>query len=297
MNPLLLPVIPVMDLLNGRVVRAVAGDRANYRPVVSRLAPPGASAGAIAANLLAAAGSSELYIADLDAIRGGAVQAEMMGEIAATGAMLLADVGLRRPPLPVAPRGTRWVVGTETWAEPAELPTGPLTLSLDMRGGELLASAAWIERPQVYDSAGTAPSGPLPPGGGGLGWGGGPQRDEASRGSTPLSLSGPPPHPSPPPPGGRGPESVGRALEVVRRALAVADLAEVIVLDLAQVGVGGQSTLGLIGGVRRLLPTGVRLIAGGGVRGADDLAALRDAGADAAVCRRPNSTSSRASAA
>ena len=219
MNSLSLPVIPVMDLLNGRVVRAVAGDRANYRLVVSRLAPEGASTGAIAANLLTATGSSELYVADLDAIQGGAMQVTLLHEIAATGATLLVDVGLRRPPLPVAPRRIRWVVGTETWADPAELPTGPLTLSLDMRGGELLASAAW--------------------------------------GGDPV--------------------------EAVRRASEVAELAELIVLDLAQVGVGGRSTLGLVTELRRLLPTGVRLIAGGGVRGAADLAALRDAGADAAL--------------
>ena len=154
MPTLPLPVIPVLDMLAGRVVRAVGGRRADYRPVVSRLAPDGASAGAIAANLLAASGSSELYVADLDAIQGGPVQVAMLTEIAATGAALRVDAGLRRPPLPVG-FGGRWVIGTETWLEPAELPAGAahIVSGLARRGvvgGEHLAKTRRPRRRGVF---------------------------------------------------------------------------------------------------------------------------------------------------
>jgi HisA/HisF family protein len=62
-------VIPALDLKDGVVVHAKGGHRANYAPVES---PFGAADDpvAIARGLLAATGSAELYIADLDAISG-----------------------------------------------------------------------------------------------------------------------------------------------------------------------------------------------------------------------------------
>jgi HisA/HisF family protein len=62
-------VIPALDLKDGVVVHAKAGNRADYRPVAS---PFGAAddPSAIARGLLAVTGSSSLYIADLDAIAG-----------------------------------------------------------------------------------------------------------------------------------------------------------------------------------------------------------------------------------
>lgn len=62
-------IIPALDLKNDTVVHAKAGDRADYRPIVS---PFGAAddPAAIARGLLAVTGSPSLYIADLDAIAG-----------------------------------------------------------------------------------------------------------------------------------------------------------------------------------------------------------------------------------
>lgn len=62
-------VIPALDLKDGTVVHAKAGDRADYRPIAS---PFGAADDpmAIARRLLAVTGSPSLYIADLDAIAG-----------------------------------------------------------------------------------------------------------------------------------------------------------------------------------------------------------------------------------
>ena len=62
-------VIPALDLKDGAVVHAKAGNRAAYRPIAS---PFGAADDpvAIARALLAVTGSPSLYIADLDAIAG-----------------------------------------------------------------------------------------------------------------------------------------------------------------------------------------------------------------------------------
>ena len=62
-------VIPALDLKDGAVVHAKAGNRADYRPIAS---PFGAADDpvAIARRLLAVTGSASLYIADLDAIAG-----------------------------------------------------------------------------------------------------------------------------------------------------------------------------------------------------------------------------------
>ncbi|RFU49329.1 HisA/HisF-related TIM barrel protein [Paraburkholderia sp. DHOC27] len=60
-------VIPVLDLLDGHVVRAVRGERTAYQPVRSSLAA-GSEPLQIARALLAASGAQTLYIADLGAI-------------------------------------------------------------------------------------------------------------------------------------------------------------------------------------------------------------------------------------
>jgi len=56
----------------------------------------------------------------------------------------------------------------------------------------------------------------------------------------------------------------------------------IIVIDLARVGIGEGLDLGLIARVREAVP-GVSLLAGGGVRGWNDLAALDGAGCDGAL--------------
>lgn len=58
--------------------------------------------------------------------------------------------------------------------------------------------------------------------------------------------------------------------------------ASLLVIDLARVGVGNGVDLDVLRCVRAAAP-GVKLVAGGGVRGAGDLDALMDAGCDAAL--------------
>jgi phosphoribosylformimino-5-aminoimidazole carboxamide ribotide isomerase len=89
-------ILPVLDLMGGVVVRGVAGRRAEYRPVVSRLTAscrPLDVAGAFRSHF----GLTELYLADLDAIAGAAPALSVYGELRAAGFRLWVDAGLRTP--------------------------------------------------------------------------------------------------------------------------------------------------------------------------------------------------------
>jgi len=63
-------IIPVIDLRHGQVVRARAGERASYAPIVTPLAK-GSSPEAVARGLVGAVRATLLYVADLDAIIDG----------------------------------------------------------------------------------------------------------------------------------------------------------------------------------------------------------------------------------
>ena len=85
-------IIPVLDVMGGAVVHAVGGERTNYWPVKSRLTDSTRPLD-VARALLAASGATELYVADLDAIRWG-VGAEGVGEsLAELDCKLLIDQG------------------------------------------------------------------------------------------------------------------------------------------------------------------------------------------------------------
>lgn len=148
-----------MDLLDGRVVRAVRGDRANYLPIKSRLVDSCAPL-AVAAALHASLANPCFYIADLDAI-------QMRGHNhVALAALLTAypactfwvDVGLRSPAqaarLPRAPN-LRLILGSESLASFAHyhalragLPDA--VLSLDHHGETRLGPAALWSTPAAW---------------------------------------------------------------------------------------------------------------------------------------------------
>jgi phosphoribosylformimino-5-aminoimidazole carboxamide ribotide isomerase len=73
----------------------------------------------------------------------------------------------------------------------------------------------------------------------------------------------------------------GTAFEVAARA-ASAGVDAMIVLDLARVGTGAGPDLELIANVRKAAPR-VTLVAGGGIRGPEDLSRLADIGCDGAL--------------
>lgn len=89
-----MPILPVLDLMHGQIVRGVAGERDTYRPIVSQLAPT-AEPLVIANAFRSHFGFSEFYLADLDAIRCGKAACEIHEQLRREGYRLWIDAGLR----------------------------------------------------------------------------------------------------------------------------------------------------------------------------------------------------------
>ena len=87
-------IIPVIDLSGGQVVRALRGERATYRPIASALCA-GSRPEAVAAALVERCRSGRLYVADIDALLGGAPQVPSVRAIvqALPGVELWLDAG------------------------------------------------------------------------------------------------------------------------------------------------------------------------------------------------------------
>lgn len=69
--------VPVIDLMQGQVVRALRGDRRSYRPIVSSLCA-GSDPVELARALCRHCDSRQLYAADLDALMGGQAQHDIV---------------------------------------------------------------------------------------------------------------------------------------------------------------------------------------------------------------------------
>jgi len=219
-------ILPVLDLLNGLVVRGVGGKRKEYRPVESRLVdrPDVLSVARAFRNRL---GLTRLYVADLDAILHGRPNREACRSLAEEGFELLIDAGFRTIDSArgaLADGAAKVIAGLETWPGPEELAqlcrdlgTDRVIFSLDLRDGR--------------------PLGDLAP------W----------RTDDPLEIA-------------------ARTVE--------AGVREMIVLDLAQVGIGaGVTTAPLCRQLRERFAD-LRLITGGGVREVMDLRELAALGID-----------------
>jgi HisA/HisF family protein len=140
-------VIPVIDLKRGVAVHAVRGDRERYRPLRSRIAE-GSDPVRVTRAVRERFGLDEVYVADLDAIAGGAGDGGLVealaregrvmvdaGAAAATAVAALLELGVARVVI-----GTESLPGVEAFRRlRAELPEAPLVLSLDLRGGRLLS--------------------------------------------------------------------------------------------------------------------------------------------------------------
>lgn len=254
-------VVPVVDLLGGKAVRAVGGRRGEYRPWnLPHLADD--SLAAIACYYREAFGFTSLYLADLDALAGrSAPDWERLAALRDDGWKLQLDAGLRTPVQlaewlshPVAGGWIDWIVPLEVFsfasggAESAARDAlrrcvdlvGPerLTFSLDLLDGRPLFRG--------WNSPASAEAAAV----------------EEKRHATPSAES------------------------LLADAVAAASDAGVrrwIVLDLASVGGkdGGRSDAILAW--MRSLPAVQRLTAGGGVRGREDLRRLHAAGCDAVL--------------
>ena len=163
-----LQVIPVLDLAHGQVVRGVRGDRAAYRPIVSRLVA-GSEPVAIAEALLppvvpGLAAGSPLYVADLDAIQGGAPQVGTLRRLLASrdDLCLWLDAGVAGPGEGAALRDAlgasgdrvRLVYGSESLSAGgigrALADDAQAILSLDCRRDRPLDPAGVWARPDLW---------------------------------------------------------------------------------------------------------------------------------------------------
>ncbi|MCS7017380.1 MAG: HisA/HisF-related TIM barrel protein [Gemmatales bacterium] len=149
-------ILAVLDILDGQVVHAVAGQRQQYRPLTSRWTNA-TSPVEVARALSEAYGLREFYVADLDAImrrRPNWSALESLGRWSEGKASIWLDAGFRHREelmevvnrLPIYP-----VVGLETWQEmdavepePERASRWPQELtamfSLDARAGRWLTS-------------------------------------------------------------------------------------------------------------------------------------------------------------
>ena len=95
-------IVPVLDLSRGLAVWAQGGDRARYEPVASALVPEEVGdAVALMQAFRRRLGATSSYVADLDAIQGGAVQRTLIRELAQleTGfaGAIMVDAGAHTP--------------------------------------------------------------------------------------------------------------------------------------------------------------------------------------------------------
>jgi len=107
-----LEIIPVIDVLEGKVVHAVAGDRSRYRPLTTSILTSSPDPYALLERL-AEKGFGKVYIADLNAITHGEVTIESLIEHACKlGLTVLADIG-RAGLKKSGSTNVRYIIGTE----------------------------------------------------------------------------------------------------------------------------------------------------------------------------------------
>jgi phosphoribosylformimino-5-aminoimidazole carboxamide ribotide isomerase len=160
--------IPVIDLLKGQVVRAVRGDRQNYQPIVSALCDSSDPV-TVARILCEHCAARQLYVADLDALQGGAAQVAVVRQLlqALPGVELWLDAGFADAPQAhavwgdIGPLAERIVpvFGSESLRsrdalqacfEPGSTPSRQAILSLDRRNGQRLDAAGCWDSPALW---------------------------------------------------------------------------------------------------------------------------------------------------
>ncbi|WP_339912048.1 HisA/HisF-related TIM barrel protein [Symmachiella dynata] len=155
-------IIPVLDILDGNVVRGVAGRRDEYQPVESVLAA-GANPLDIARGYRDALGLKRLYLADLDAIMQGRPNRKLWKKLVDDGFEILVDAGVKTiadAQQVYASGATAAIVALETSPSRellAELCTqyGPprVIFSLDLKQGRPLGTLDQWQNPAPFDLA------------------------------------------------------------------------------------------------------------------------------------------------
>lgn len=144
-------ILPVLDLLESVVVRAVGGVRGNYRPVVSQLVGE-TSALAVARAFRSQLGLDRLYLADLDAILHRHPNLDSYRLLRDDGFELMVDAGVRSiddARAVIVAGASAAIIGLETIPGPEllaelfrELGPDQIVFSLDLRAGVPLGSLA-----------------------------------------------------------------------------------------------------------------------------------------------------------
>lgn len=132
-----LEIIPVLDVMGGLVVHAVAGAREEYRPIRGSAISPSPNPVDVLRGLLRL-GCRRVYVADIDAIEGRGNNWWVIERALEMGFSVYADVGreglLRRDLHNLA-----YVIGTEYLLYPEELTSvRGRVMSLDLYGSEAL---------------------------------------------------------------------------------------------------------------------------------------------------------------
>jgi phosphoribosylformimino-5-aminoimidazole carboxamide ribotide isomerase len=151
-------ILPVLDVMHGQVVRGVGGRREQYRPIVSKLTS--ATDPVLVAHAFREQfGLAELYLADLDAIRGAVPAYAVFGELLRQGFRLWVDAGVG-----VSVADTLASVGVQTIVVGLESVRGPVELnelierfsarrivfSLDAKDGQPLGAADAWRSPELW---------------------------------------------------------------------------------------------------------------------------------------------------
>jgi phosphoribosylformimino-5-aminoimidazole carboxamide ribotide isomerase len=147
-----LKIIPVIDVLNGRVVHAVKGKRKEYQPLQSSLTK--STEPVEVAKAFKDLEFTELYVADLDAIIDCSISFQPIGNIAEkTGIKLMVDAGItniERAQKLLDNDVSKLVIGTETlqskkFVEQAIDIFGSdrVIVSLDLKGDKILVKSGF----------------------------------------------------------------------------------------------------------------------------------------------------------
>ena len=156
--------VPVVDLMRGQVVRAVRGNRNAYQPIVSTLCA-GSDPVVVSRALCQHCAAPRLYVADLDALTGGAAQADVLRSLltalpdvelwldagfadAAAAESLLESIGtLARRIVPVF--ASESLASMQALQTCFALPRAGI-LSLDRRDGQRLDTVGCWDLPQYW---------------------------------------------------------------------------------------------------------------------------------------------------
>ena len=159
--------IPVIDLMQGQVVRAVRGNRQAYQPIVSALCASSDPL-TVAKTLCQHCATRQLYVADLDALLGRPAQVAVLRTLlqALPELELWLDAGFASAAAAITLRGELGpsaarvvpVFGSESLASRAELErcfgspgsAGDALLSLDCRDGQRLDVAGCWDAPALW---------------------------------------------------------------------------------------------------------------------------------------------------